>query len=204
MNGESPGPAPAFQARASNSRLTRSSWRMWPHRKLRRKVPRACPRESGGGGRLDYAASGGAVLPVRNASAASMQSPPASADATSVKILSPVLARPGASPRSRRSCTSWERPRCRAKVAGMSRPALATRRWSSKAGQTHSKHRHAGNPEFHRHGASSIRRTLSKSVKSNWSAAKLPACFSLKIRMRLPCRRRRFGCGRGGCVIAYI
>ena len=27
VNGESPGPAPAFQARASNSRLTRSSFR---------------------------------------------------------------------------------------------------------------------------------------------------------------------------------
>ena len=25
---------------ASSSRLTRSSWRTWPHRKLRRKVPR--------------------------------------------------------------------------------------------------------------------------------------------------------------------
>ena len=39
VNGPSPGPAPACQARASNSRLTRSSWRTWPHRKLRRKVP---------------------------------------------------------------------------------------------------------------------------------------------------------------------
>ena len=60
VNGPSPGPAPAAQARANNSRLTRSSWRTWPpHRKLRRKVPRACPRESGGGGwRLDYAADG--------------------------------------------------------------------------------------------------------------------------------------------------
>ena len=42
-----------------------------------------------------------AVPPVRNASALSMQSPPASADATRVIILSPVLARPGALPRSR-------------------------------------------------------------------------------------------------------
>ena len=39
-----------------------------------------------------------AVLPVRNASASSMQSPPASAVATSVSTLSPVLARPGARP----------------------------------------------------------------------------------------------------------
>ena len=38
---------------------------------------------------------------VRNASASSMQSPPASADVTRVIILSPVLARPGALPRSR-------------------------------------------------------------------------------------------------------
>ena len=49
VSGPSPGPAPAAQARDSSSRLTRSSWRTWPHRKLRRKVPRACPRESGGG-----------------------------------------------------------------------------------------------------------------------------------------------------------
>ena len=40
VNGASPGPAPADQARASSSRLTRSNWRTWPHRKLRRKVPR--------------------------------------------------------------------------------------------------------------------------------------------------------------------
>ena len=41
------------------------------------------------------------VPPARSASAASMQSPPASAEATSVSILSPVFARPGAPPRSR-------------------------------------------------------------------------------------------------------
>ncbi len=39
-----------------------------------------------------------AVPSVRNTSASSMQSPPASADATSVIILSSGLARPGASP----------------------------------------------------------------------------------------------------------
>ena len=39
VRGASTGPAPADQARASNSRPTRSSWRTWPHRKLRRKVP---------------------------------------------------------------------------------------------------------------------------------------------------------------------
>ena len=62
-----------------------------------------------------------------------MQSPPASADATRVIILSPVFARPGALPRSRRCWTSWGRPRCRANVAGRISPALLTRRWSSKA-----------------------------------------------------------------------
>ena len=40
VNGPSPGPAPAAQARDSNFRLTRSNWRTCPHRKLRRKVPR--------------------------------------------------------------------------------------------------------------------------------------------------------------------
>ena len=40
VNGPSPGPEPAAQARDSSSGLTRSSWRTWPHRKLRRKVPR--------------------------------------------------------------------------------------------------------------------------------------------------------------------
>ena len=39
-----------------------------------------------------------AVPPVRNASASSMQSPPASAEATRVIILSPVLARPRRAP----------------------------------------------------------------------------------------------------------
>ena len=73
-----------------------------------------------------------AVPPVRNTSASSVQSPPASADATSVIILSLVFARPGASPRSRRCRTSSGRPRCRARVAGRSSPALATKRRSSK------------------------------------------------------------------------
>ena len=68
------GPAPAAQARASNSRLTRSSWRTWPHRKLRRKVPKV-------EGALTVPPRARAVPPVRNTSASSMQSPPASADA---------------------------------------------------------------------------------------------------------------------------
>ena len=126
VNGASPGPAPAFQAMASNSRLTRSSWRTCPHRKLRRKVPRV-------EGALTTLPRVQAVPPVRNTSASSMQSPPASADATSVIILSPVLARPGARPRSKYRSTSWGRPRCKANVAGRISPALLTRRWSSKA-----------------------------------------------------------------------
>ena len=58
---------------------------------------------------------------------------PASADATRVITLSPVFARPGALPRSRRCWTSSGRPRRRARVAGRISPALATRRVSSKA-----------------------------------------------------------------------
>ena len=94
VNGASPGPAPAAQARASSSRLTRSSWRTWPHRKLRRKVPRV-------DGALTVPPRVQAVPPVRNTSASSMQSPLAMAEATRVISLSPVLARPGAPPRSR-------------------------------------------------------------------------------------------------------
>ena len=126
VRGPSPGSAPAAQARASSSRLTRSSWRTWPHRKLRRKIPRV-------DGAFTTQPMTPAVPPVRNTSASSMQSPPASADATRVIILSPVLARPGALSRSRRCRTSWGRPRCWARVTGNSNPALATRRWSSKA-----------------------------------------------------------------------
>ena len=126
VNGASPGPAPAFQTRASNSRLTRSSWRTWPHRKLSRKVPRV-------EGALAVKPSTRAVPPARSTSASSMQSPLARAEATRVIILSPVFARPGAPPRSRCFRRSWGRPRRRARVAGRISPALATRRWSSKA-----------------------------------------------------------------------
>ena len=88
MNGAAPGPAPAAQARASNARLTRSSWRTWPQRKLRRKVPRV-------DGALTVQPSTLAVPPARKAAASSMQSPPASAEATRVSSLSPAFARPG-------------------------------------------------------------------------------------------------------------
>ena len=126
VNGPSPGPAPAAQARASSSRLTRSSWRTWPHRKLRRNVPRV-------DGALTTQPSTRAVPPARNASASSIQSPPASAEATRVSILSPVFARPGAFPRSTWLPTSSPKPRRWARVTGRISPALATRRWSSKA-----------------------------------------------------------------------
>ena len=62
--------------------------------KLRRKVPRV-------EGALAVKPSTRAVLPARSTSAASMQSPPARAEATRVIILSPVFARPGAPPGDR-------------------------------------------------------------------------------------------------------
>ena len=49
VNGASPGPAPAAQARASSSRLTRSSWRTCPPPETAQEGPQ-------GGWRLDYAA----------------------------------------------------------------------------------------------------------------------------------------------------
>ena len=126
VNGPSPGPAPAAQARASSSRLTRSSWRTCPHRKLRRKVPRV-------EGALTTQPMAPAVPPARNTSASSMQSPPASAEATKVSILCPGFARPGASPRSTWLPTSSHKPRRWARVTGRISPALLTRLWSSKA-----------------------------------------------------------------------
>ena len=51
VNGPSQGPALAAQARANNSRLTRSSWRTWPQRKAAQEGPQ-------GGGCLDRAAQG--------------------------------------------------------------------------------------------------------------------------------------------------
>ena len=126
VSGPLPGPAPAAQARASSSRLTRSSWRTWPHWKLRRKVPRV-------DGALTTQPMAAAVPPERNTSASSMQSPPASAEATRVSILSPVFARLGTSPRSTWLPASSRRPRCWARVTRRISPALATRRWSSKA-----------------------------------------------------------------------
>ena len=87
VNGASPGPAPVAQARASSSRLTWSSCRTWPHRKLLRKVARVK-------GALTLHPSTRPVLLERSASASSMQSPPANAEATRVISLSPVLARP--------------------------------------------------------------------------------------------------------------
>ena len=100
MNGASPGPAPAAQARASNLRLTWSSWRTWPQRKLRGNVPRV-------DGAFTVQPSTRPAPPARMASASAMQSPPASAEATRVSSLSPAFARPGASPRSR-----WASAKC--------------------------------------------------------------------------------------------
>ena len=76
-------------------------------RELGRQVP-------GVDGSLSMQPGAQAVPPVRNTSASSMQSPPVRAEATSVITLLPVLARPGASPRSR---CSWGRSRCRARPA---------------------------------------------------------------------------------------
>ena len=91
--------------------------------------PEAAQEGPQGGRRLDHAAQGPAVPPVRNTSASSMQSSPASADATrDIRILSPALARPGARPKSTWRSDSSPRPRRWASVTGRSSPALATRR----------------------------------------------------------------------------
>ena len=88
--------------------------------------PEAAQEGAQGGWRLDRAAQGAGRPP------GAQHIGVVNADATSVIILSLVFARPGASPRSRRCRTSSGRPRCRARVAGRSSPALATKRRSSK------------------------------------------------------------------------
>ena len=99
--------------RASSSRLTRSSWRTCPHLKLRRKAPRM-------EGALTTLPRVQAVPPVRNTSASSMQSPPASAEVTRVEILSPGLARPGGGRgvRGGRRASGGRRGRCRRLISG--------------------------------------------------------------------------------------
>ena len=132
VNGPSPGPAPAAQARASSSRLTASSWRTWPQRKLRRKVPRVDAAFTRKPSTLP-------VPPARRAFAWSMWSPPARADITRVRTLSPTFARPGVGPRWRCSSTSVLSPRWWASVAGRMRPASGTRRSSSNVASTRSR-----------------------------------------------------------------
>ena len=116
VNGPSPGPAPAAQARDSNSRFTRSSWRTWPHRKLRRKVPRV-------DGALTAQPMAPVVPPVRNTSASSMQSPPAPRPPGSASCL-PCSPAP-AHLRGQRGCR-----RLHAGLgAGLGSPGGAARHW---------------------------------------------------------------------------
>ena len=112
---------------------------------------------------------------------------PASADATCVIILSSGLARPGARPRSRCRSTSWGRPRCRANVAGRSSPALATRRRSSKGNCSEL------------WGSADYSASCGRAAKHGTSIANRSRPLK-----REQLRRRRRGCGRDGCVVAFI
>ena len=83
----------------------RDDRRLLPLEALSRETWLRKPPRSEEGPRVDGALTtqprAPAVPPVRSTSASSMQSPPASAEAARVSILSPAFARPGASPRSR-------------------------------------------------------------------------------------------------------
>ena len=90
VNGASPGPAhPVQLADVAQPEAAQEGAQSLPSRKR------------GVEGALTMHPSTEEVRPARSASASSMQSPPASAEATSVSILSPAFARPSASPRSR-------------------------------------------------------------------------------------------------------
>ena len=113
VNGASPGPAPAAQARASSSRLTPGpAGGHGPTGSCAGTSPQPALAKVGVEGALTVHPSTEDVRPARSASASSMQSPPANADAIRVIILSLALARPGARPRSRHCWTSSGRPRC--------------------------------------------------------------------------------------------
>src|SRR4029453_2629967 len=123
VNGHGPGPAPAAHARASAIPATWSRWRAEPQENERRNVPR-----------VDGAAtrwpSTCPVAPARKASASPIHSPPARAEGSRVMALSPALAAPGASPRSRWVSNSSRSRSPSARLAARIRPASATA-WSS-------------------------------------------------------------------------
>ena len=115
-------PPPTSRRRAAATSVQTTSHTTW----ALRKVPRV-------DGAFTVQPSTRPAPPERMASASSMQSPPASAEAMRVISLSPTFARPAASPRSRWASASSRRPSRPASVAGSSRPAWSTRRSSSKA-----------------------------------------------------------------------
>ena len=133
VNGASPGPAPAFQARASSSRVTRSSWRTWPHRKLRRNVPRACPRESGGGGRFDHAPQHRGGPPRTQRSSVVNAATARQRRGHQRQHLVSRVRPPRRIPEVEVTVNEFTQAQQWACVAGRSSPALLTRRWSSKA-----------------------------------------------------------------------
>src|SRR6266545_2689484 len=122
VSGHGPGPAPACHARRNACSAIWSSWRAEPQVNERRNVPsvdgaatrwpRICP-----------------VAPARSRSASPIHSPPARAEWTRVIALSPALAAPWASPRSR-----WVRRNTilagqRAPVCRFKEPTSSNRRW---------------------------------------------------------------------------
>ena len=114
VNGPSSGPAPGPPVPATPG--SPGSWRTWPHRKLRETAPhhagwRQPSRRWQHVGVVDAVSSG---------QSRSHQRQPCRQDG-----LGPAR-RPGRMP-------GCGRPRCKASVAGRIRPALLTRRWSSKA-----------------------------------------------------------------------
>ena len=117
VNSSSPGPAPVAQARASNSRLTRSNWAHMSPAEAAQEGPQR-------GWRLDHA-SDDAICPTSTQRVGIVDAVP-----TCQRRRSPVPAhRPG----QRCSPPVHPDPRRRARVTGSISPVLATRQGSSKA-----------------------------------------------------------------------
>src|SRR6266542_3172896 len=116
-------PAPACHARHNAWAATWSSCRAEPQVNERRNVPSV----DGAATRWPRTAP---VAPARSRSTSSIHSPPANAEWTRVMALSPMLAAPGASPRSTWVSNSSRSRSPSARVAARIRPASATA-WSS-------------------------------------------------------------------------
>ncbi len=126
-----PGPAPAAQARRSDSASTRSSWRTCPNVKPRKNVPSV----EGASTRWPTTRL---VSPTRSTSQSSIESAPSSIACTSDSTFAPAPDPAERSASETDSSTRRSTPSRSQSVAASTTPALATIRSSSKTASNRS------------------------------------------------------------------